>query len=207
MIPSRDDLVRLLQSMHKTSTLGQVADAILQKFDSARAFSEIVKDAECWQEDEDGKKICPVCNQTLYWQKLTFKKRYAEAMRIIRASGKPLTFKEITDAANSILTGSPSEMAFKDTYFRYFTEARHWGFLEPTGIIRNRSEAYKLTQNGEEFLDGRIPADSFLLKLKGKDQVKRDGDADPLYVHQLTEDDPEELCDSAAHFNNSKPAL
>jgi len=188
--------------MHKHSKLGEVADVILEMFSGVEAYSKVISDMDCWPEDEEGKKICPTCNQTLYWQKLSFKKRYSEAMRIMSLGEEDMTFKEVTAAANKVVPDG-----FKDTYFRYFTEARHWGFLAPTGEMVDRAERYRLTQAGMQFLAGDIPADSFLLKLKGKDLVKRDGDADPLYIQDVVEDNPDDLNDGALHFQNSKPAL
>lgn len=203
MLPTRDEIIKQLQVMHKNSTLGQVADEILRMFETVRAFSQIVADMECWPEDEEGRKICPTCNQTCYWAKLTMKKRYVEALKIMYKEERSFTAKELAAYAKG---GRPQDMG-NDTYFRYFTEARHWGLIKPTGEERDRCGCWEITEQGIKFLRKEIAVDSFILKLKGKDTVRRDGDADPIYCDQVVEDDPDELSDGAQHFHNAQPAL
>ena len=196
MIPTKDTIILFLQERKGKVTLGEMAEELLHMFSVAKSYSQMVSDQNEWFEDEEGRKVCPLCKQTCYWAKLTFKKRYVSAMKVLYDEDQALTFKEIAESS-----------ANNETYFRYFTEARHWGFLEGTGEIRIRAEAFRLTDLGRKFLLGMVAADSFILKLKGSDQTKRDGDADPMFVDEIYEDNPDELCDAQLHMENAKAAI
>lgn len=195
---AKDRLMKLMFDLKEReggATYGEIADAILEGF-REKSYSSRLADMNAWEEDDDGKKVCPTCHQTWYWQKLTMKKRYVDALRVLNATGKDMTFKEI-----AAYTGS------KETYYRYFTEARHWGLIEGSGEKRKRSESFVLTQKGVSFLRGDEAINEFLWKLKGTEEVKTELDSvsgDWIYIEDVVPTDPDELNDGSLHMANGK---
>lgn len=150
-----------LQDYERAMQIARTSVQYLVRATPRKTFSQVLREMNDWETDEHGSKKCPSCQQTLYWQRLSLKPRYIHALRILDRENIPLTFKQLSQFARSEPKGA--------TYYRYFTELRHWGFVRGTGELLDRAEKYEITPDGMRFVRGEIAAWQWVWKLKGKD--------------------------------------
>lgn len=173
--------------------IGQLLDSISEWYEAQNSFTDLIMDGQ------EARKVCPTCGLTNVYYKLTLKRRYVDAMGMMRISGKPMTFKELA---------AHSARRKPETYYRYFTEARHWGFIEPTGEVRDRAAEFRLTRKGMEFLHGHFGAPAYLWKKRGTDEILSeppDGKPIPtVMVRDVSEEVADIINDPKYHMQNAQ---
>lgn len=166
---------------------------ICEWYEAQNSFTDLIMDGR------EAKKVCPTCGLTNVYYKLTLKRRYVDAMALLRIAGEGMTFKELA---------LRSARKKPETYYRYFTEARHWGFIEPTGDVSDRAAVYRLTRKGMEFLHGHFGAPAYLWKKRGTDEIldePPDGVPVPtVMVREVNEEAADVLNDRKYHMQNAE---
>lgn len=190
---ARNKLRNLLREQLKQDYIPDLlVFAIEEWYEAQNTFTDLI------MEGQEARKVCPECGLTNVYYKLTLKRRYVDAMALLHIAGEPLTFKELA---------LRSARKKPETYYRYFTEARHWGFIEPTGEIVDRAAQFRITPKGVGFLTGTFSAPAYLWKKRGTDEIldtPPDGVPVPsISVREVNEEAADVINDRSHHMQEA----
>lgn len=175
-----------------TFALSRAVEAIAAWYEQQNTFTDLI------MEGQEARKVCPECGLTNVYYKLTMKRRYVDAMALLYIANEPLTFKELA---------LRSARKKPETYYRYFTEARHWGFIEPTGEVVDRAAQFRITPKGIGFLTGTFSAPAYLWKKRGTDEILKDPpDGVPvpsIAVREVNEEAADVINDRSHHMQEA----